>query len=86
MVNALHHRVAVSESLAHFLRDNGIQVDTVIHNGLKPSGAENKERSREHFDLQGPTLLFAGRISHFKGSLKLADALKEISLPNCSSK
>lgn len=80
-INSLSCRIAVSDSLGNFLKDNGIHVNHSIHNGLPLGPAANTEQARKLFKIDRPTILFAGRISHFKGSLKLAEALKKITFP-----
>ena len=81
IVNSISHRVAVSQALADFLLANGIQINSVIHNGLKPATLPDRQSSRKKWDLSGPVILFAGRISPYKGSRQIADALKLLATP-----
>ncbi len=71
---------AVSEELAVALRANGLRVDRVIHNALKPKATlpdhAAVERFRERFGLSGARVIaIAGRLHEQKGVLQLFRAL-----------
>lgn len=62
--------VAISHTLASFLRRNGIAVSATIHNGTdiapKPAPAAIEHFRKVH-GLHGPTILFGGRVNSDKG-------------------
>lgn len=69
--------VAISNALASFLQKNGIAVHAVIYNGTEISPKPELaaiDRFRKTHGLQGPTILFGGRISADKGTEVLRKA------------
>lgn len=68
--------VAVSHELKKALEQNGIEVDSVIHNGINSDAGEYH---RVLYDTPSDTIFFGGRVSEAKGSLqavKFLEALK----------
>ncbi|OGJ63789.1 hypothetical protein A3E47_00095 [Candidatus Peribacteria bacterium RIFCSPHIGHO2_12_FULL_54_10] len=62
--------IAISNTLASFLRQNGIQIHAVVYNGTAISATPERtaiENFRKTHGLQGPTILFGGRIGADKG-------------------
>lgn len=75
--------ISVSESLARALKNNGIAVGAVIHNGIdlntwsRNQEAENK--FKDEFDLNGKkVILFGGRLSWDKGAGVILEAMSEV--------
>lgn len=82
-VHAVRRRVAVSDALATFLRANGIRVDGHVHNGVTLPPLPPAETARTRFGVQGPTLLFGGRLSRDKGMSALCRALARLDRSLC---
>jgi glycosyltransferase involved in cell wall biosynthesis len=71
--------VAISHAVGSFLSDHGITPATVIHNGVPmrldpPASLIEEFRTKQN--LNGPTVLFAGRVSHDKGMGALLSAME----------
>ena len=73
--------IAVSDALARFLEDNGVNNVATIHNAtaIPPTpSAESIAAFRQNHRLTGPTILYGGRISEDKGIDALLEALRHI--------
>jgi glycosyltransferase involved in cell wall biosynthesis len=71
--------VAISHAVGSFLNDHGIKPAAVIHNGVPmrlDAPAAIVENFRKNRGLTGPTVLFAGRVSHDKGVGALLAAME----------
>ncbi len=69
---------AISRAQKEFLEANGISVHAVVPNGVEMPHHPSKEqitKFREQYNLEGPTILFAGRVNEDKGIPALLTAL-----------
>ena len=79
----VNHPVSVSEELAEALRQNRIDVTTVVPNGLPlddPAfvGADGARARERHGWGDDPILVTGGRLHYFKGQNQAVDAFKRV--------
>ena len=75
--------LAISQSLADFLQENGIKNVQVLYNGIYPEKFKYEqtdlERFKKKYGLQNKkVVLFGGRVNKLKGASVSADAMKSV--------